>query len=356
MSSTYTPTATALTTITLPSDGDARSAASVNAPLEALADGVEYLGLNAHPRVYTFTAAGTITVPAGVTEMRVIARGPGGGGGGGSRGNSTNTDDEETHGGAGGGAGELVDTMLSVTPGDVLTVALGTAGTGGAGSASAEGADGGDATDLTVTSATGPTVVITAKGGTGGGGGDRNITLGSDFGATIGGRSSSVDSPSAYPVRGIPTFSPADAREEYAALAMALSGCGPGSGNSRVSGGLYFSSIGGVYKWPAPNGDFSTDGATGADDGLKRGGDGGTGGGCTEAGLGGAGGAGGAAVAGGSGVAGGNGSDAPANSGAGGGGGGSGGTGTSGGAGGDGGDGATGYVTFRYFGPAAVIT
>jgi hypothetical protein len=40
MSTTYTPTAAALTTLTLPADADARSAASVNVPIEALADAV----------------------------------------------------------------------------------------------------------------------------------------------------------------------------------------------------------------------------------------------------------------------------------------------------------------------------
>ena len=41
MSSVYTPTAVGLTTITIPSDGDVRSAASVNTPLKSLADAVK---------------------------------------------------------------------------------------------------------------------------------------------------------------------------------------------------------------------------------------------------------------------------------------------------------------------------
>ncbi len=44
MSTIYTPSPVALGDVTLPSDGDAMSAASVNTPLEGLADGIAYLG------------------------------------------------------------------------------------------------------------------------------------------------------------------------------------------------------------------------------------------------------------------------------------------------------------------------
>lgn len=43
MSTVYTPTPTALTSITLPSDGDAEDAASVDVALEALADGIKFI-------------------------------------------------------------------------------------------------------------------------------------------------------------------------------------------------------------------------------------------------------------------------------------------------------------------------
>jgi len=43
MSSVYTPSSVALGNITIPSDGDARSAASVNVPMQAIADGVKYV-------------------------------------------------------------------------------------------------------------------------------------------------------------------------------------------------------------------------------------------------------------------------------------------------------------------------
>ena len=64
MPSIYSPAAVILGDITLPSDGDAKSAASVNTPLEALADGVEYLNSLAIPRVDTFNASDKALVKA----------------------------------------------------------------------------------------------------------------------------------------------------------------------------------------------------------------------------------------------------------------------------------------------------
>lgn len=59
MSSVYTPTPVALANITIPSDGDAKSAASVNAPLEAIADGVKYNTDTATTEASTRAAADT---------------------------------------------------------------------------------------------------------------------------------------------------------------------------------------------------------------------------------------------------------------------------------------------------------
>jgi subtilisin-like proprotein convertase family protein len=70
----------------------------------------------------TFLANGSYTVPSGVTTITVQAWGGGGGGGRGfSRSNSA----------AGGGGGAFSQSALSVSPGDVFSVAIGTGGTGG---------------------------------------------------------------------------------------------------------------------------------------------------------------------------------------------------------------------------------
>jgi hypothetical protein len=71
-----------------------------------------------------FTSGGTFTVPLGVTTVWVSGCGPGGGGGGGNAG---------TNGGGGGGGGACtMGEAVSVTPGDAITVTIGTGGGGGA--------------------------------------------------------------------------------------------------------------------------------------------------------------------------------------------------------------------------------
>jgi hypothetical protein len=92
-----------------------------------------------------FTASGTFNVPPGVTKVKATVIG---GGGGGGRGNTYTTStgtgdgvsyyDVHTYGGAGGAGGQYVG-YVSVNPGDVLTV---TVGSGGAGSNSSSGSNG----------------------------------------------------------------------------------------------------------------------------------------------------------------------------------------------------------------------
>lgn len=86
----------------------------------------------------TFTSSGTFVVPDGVGVIYVTACG--GGGGGGCVGGSTRV--ESTHsatyvgayGGGGGGAGECVyDYPLIVTPGQSLSISIGSGGKGGKG-------------------------------------------------------------------------------------------------------------------------------------------------------------------------------------------------------------------------------
>jgi hypothetical protein len=74
----------------------------------------------------TFTTSGSFVVPAGVTSISAVAVGGGGGGAGGS---------DPTNGGGGGGASALAYVNnIAVTPGETLTVVVGSGGTAGAGS------------------------------------------------------------------------------------------------------------------------------------------------------------------------------------------------------------------------------
>ncbi len=143
MSSVYTPTAVALGNITLPSDLDARTAATINVPLQAIADGVKYLGTNLTLKRVAFTADGTWVVPTGVTSISVS--GFGGGGGGGADG--TTTTDMWCAGGGGGGGAIQGTIDVAVTAGWTLDVDIAVGGVPGAGGSPAfDGGAGGDTT------------------------------------------------------------------------------------------------------------------------------------------------------------------------------------------------------------------
>lgn len=113
-----------------------------------------------------FTASGSFTVPAGVYRLHVRLVG-GGGAGGGSTGTSF---------GSGGGAGGYVEGWVSVAPGQVIPVTVGSAGQGVLG---ANGDGGGTSSFGTFGHATGGSGGVTssvtaptnpAAGGFGGGG------------------------------------------------------------------------------------------------------------------------------------------------------------------------------------------
>ena len=107
-----------------------------------------------------FTSSGTFTVPTGVTQVSAVVVGGGGGGG-----NATN-DDEPGAGGAGGG---LSYGTFSVTPGESLTVTVGSGGQNGN-----TGGTGG-----TSSLSRGGTTLLSGGGGSGG--------SSTDFGASGGG-------------------------------------------------------------------------------------------------------------------------------------------------------------------------
>ena len=105
----------------------------------------------------TFTAGGTWTVPAGVTQVVIEVWG-GGGGGGGGKGNAA----ADGKAGGGGGGGEYAWGVFTVVPTNNHTVTIGTAGTAGAGGSSADGTAGGNGGNTSVG------VLIQANGGSGG--------------------------------------------------------------------------------------------------------------------------------------------------------------------------------------------
>lgn len=114
-------------------------------------------------RSFTTPGAHSWTVPDGISSVLVVIVGGGGGGAGGS---SVITSDENGSsttyiGGGGGGGGEIIQANYVVTPGQTLSINVGSGG-----SAGAAGANGGDAGNTTMSG--GVSGVISARGGKGG--------------------------------------------------------------------------------------------------------------------------------------------------------------------------------------------
>lgn len=115
-----------------------------------------------------FTTSGSFTVPANVTTL--WCSGCGGGGGGGGSGSIIGvTSYASTSGGGGGAQGQWARKVpITVTPGQVLTIAIGAGGAhgigGSGGSGGANGSTGGN------TTITGTGVNVTLTGGAGGAG------------------------------------------------------------------------------------------------------------------------------------------------------------------------------------------
>lgn len=337
MSSVYTPTAVALGNITIPSDGDARNAASINVPLQAIADGVAF----SSPRVDILTAAsGNWTVPAGVTLIEIHAYAGGGSGGAGGGGDTTTPTTRTALGGGGGGGSKKTITRMIVTPAAVLAYVNGAGGASRAGPPAANaGTQGFDGADSTLNG------VTVARGG-GGGNSSQSAwtTTANVFPAALGGKCART---AAGPVqaRQYTTFATSPAPETE-----------PCNGGQGAGGG---SSI----TQDATAGGCSPEGFAGGAAGVigvtntNLGGGSGGGGGAGPGGAGGAAGSGGAGSAAGTGTVGAAGSSAAANTGAGGGGGGGGGQGAvAGGAGGASGAGGSGKMWIVYNGPQAVFT
>ena len=113
------------------------------------------------------TATGTFTIPAGVSKLKVTIVGGGGGGGGGAAG--VEYVSATFYGAGGGGGGTAIQFISSVTPGNTITVTVGSGGAGG-------GSGSGGTTGGTSSIASG-TESITSVSATGGAGGVRSSTL-----------------------------------------------------------------------------------------------------------------------------------------------------------------------------------
>lgn len=114
----------------------------------------------------SFTSSDTWEVPAGVSSIDVIVVGGGAGGGGGGGGNPMGVPYYTASRGGGGGGGSGYKTeqnSVSVTPGQTLTITVGSGGSGGSGGA--KGYNGVDGNDGGQSSITGTGVSVTANGG-----------------------------------------------------------------------------------------------------------------------------------------------------------------------------------------------
>lgn len=125
--------------LTMPDDGDAADAASVNVSLEGLADRTVFL-LGRDATTTIFTAPGNFTAVG--TKALLIGCGGGGGGGGGST--SSASASQVYAGGSGGGGALLGIRMVTTVPTTVYAVGIGAGGAGGA--TNVNGLPGGDTT------------------------------------------------------------------------------------------------------------------------------------------------------------------------------------------------------------------
>ena len=247
----------------------------------------------------SFTSSTTWTVPTGVTKIRARVRAAGGGGGGG--GSPANGSTAQV-GGGGGGSGEVREEYLSVTPGNTLTVTVGTGGNGGnasaAGGAGGNG-QGGNTSQLLLSG----TTLLRAFGGAGGAGAAVGATAANggiygQSGASSGGNSSSS------------TIVPGSGGVSAANSGAAFQGGFGGGGGGGVSAGASTGALGGNAATDASNAlaqrpaaqaganTGSTSGATGTTATTPGCGGGGGGAGSWNAGTQGTGGAGGAGASG----------------------------------------------------------
>lgn len=123
---------------------------TLTGPASPPAGGVLSFGV---PKFQFFSANGTFTIPIGVTGIKATDCGGGGAGGG-----ASTTQD----GGGGGAGGTTIKYLSGLTPGNTLSITIGSGGTG------VSAAAGGNGTATTIASGTQTITSIVANGGTGG--------------------------------------------------------------------------------------------------------------------------------------------------------------------------------------------
>lgn len=129
--------------------------------------------VNSFSQSQTFTSSGTFNVPAGVTQVTVKAWGAGGGG--------SNRSGNGNDGGNGGGGGGYRGGILNVSPGNTITISIGSGGNGASNGNGNDGTAGGN-TIVSHLSGTitanggGAGIVGNSQGGSGGAGGTGSFT------------------------------------------------------------------------------------------------------------------------------------------------------------------------------------
>lgn len=230
-------------------------------------------------------ATQTFTVPTGVTSVYAYGSGGGGGGAGGGNGNTSGG------GGGGGGAGATPQMiLLTVAPGDILTISNGIGGTAGAGGTSGAPANGGDGAISTITRSS--VRIGTFAGGAGGAGG---LTTGA--GGGLGGSTFAGNNYAGLPVgQGGAGAAPATGNPGSNSFISAITSgaaTGSGAGSTATGGGGGGGGPGfnvGGNGGAAGSGGGGTTGSAATNPGAAGGG--GSGGGNSGSKLGGAGGAG----------------------------------------------------------------
>jgi hypothetical protein len=234
------------------------------------------------------TGTGSFTIPDTVSIARIVAVGAGsGGGGGGSALNSGGVAAQV--GGGGGGSGAFSVYEGPVTPGDVLTIQIGTGGAGGAGGA-ANGNPGINGSNGANTIVTGTGISVTGKGSLFGGRLAAANSTASVNGGIWGQEGTSI-SALTVPCSGGTSGSNGTGPLGYSSGG----GGGGGAANSATAGGLGggagIATAGGALGTTAGSG--TVNGGNGANASANTGAGGGGGGGGAATGTGGTGGTGG---------------------------------------------------------------
>lgn len=219
-------------------------------------------------RIFPSAGTDTYTVPAGVTSLTIKVWGAGGGGGAGSGAAGT---------GGNGGGGGFSQTDLSVTPGQVLTVEVGTAGL--ATGTNKLGGNGGGYSAVK----SGSTFLVQAGGG-GGGAGTNNGANGAGGNAGAGGGSSGTAGSN-----GTAAFLNGNAGGGGGAGTTSAGGAGGAAGTTGTAGAAGAANAGGDAGGSGTNCNTAVTGLTGGAGGTGAGGKGGTATNCSGGGGGGGG-------------------------------------------------------------------